>query len=193
MGDAAALDRLIAAVEAGEISTDLIRAALADDPPRCMWCLAAFDGSTDAAILLVADLLPGWRWEVWKQGNHRQPVEAFGALLVGSTCRYCTAATPARALLLATLKAMKEGAAKPRVKPLVWRGDTDFWRAPDGLGGYYEVMDTNAGVYLTHMVDGTGRIIPASSKRNPFHEPEQAQAAAQADHDARVLSLLVLP
>lgn len=35
------LDHLIAAVEAGEISTDLIRDALDDDPPRCMWCLAA--------------------------------------------------------------------------------------------------------------------------------------------------------
>lgn len=88
---------------------------------------------------------------------------------------------------------IREDVAKPRVKPLVWRGDTDFWRAQDGLGGYYEVMDANAGVYLTHMVDGTGRIIPASSKRNQFHDPEQAQAAAQADHDARVLSLLVLP
>ena len=70
-----ALDELIAAVEAGAISTTLIMDTFGggwDD----VLVLAAFDGSLDAARALHDALLPGWCWfaghtaaAVWRKGE----------------------------------------------------------------------------------------------------------------------------
>jgi hypothetical protein len=63
---------------------------------------AAFDGSLDAALALMQAVLPGWRWElfdrdgarIWESGAPHKPT-------LGE------AENPARALLLAILKAME--------------------------------------------------------------------------------------
>ena len=110
-----ALDKLIAAVEAGDLTIDgapalsmemsgIVYAAMGDD----LWatCVDAFDGSLDSAVALKDALLPGWEWgRLVSHGTmvvatRRGPYQSFSG----------NSATPARALLLATLRAVKGGA-----------------------------------------------------------------------------------
>lgn len=108
MTDAAAIDGLIDAILAGDGVDAAIREAFPGDLSRSMGCLAAYQGDVNAAIALAGDLLPGWRWEIWDRGKHRTPEGAYGAVVDGDVWKFCIAPTPARALLLATLKAWKE-------------------------------------------------------------------------------------
>lgn len=101
------LDKLIAAVEAGAISTDLIMDAFGNGWDDII-VLAAFDGSLDAAKRLHEALLPdygyasgGWGARVWLysdrphwDGSKRQEVELPNM--------------PARAWLLAVLRALRD-------------------------------------------------------------------------------------
>jgi hypothetical protein len=95
------LDKLIAVVEAGEC------------PDFCpMWhgeglCVeveAAFAGSLDAALRLHGALLPGWDWSLFGMGQ--AVVSPPGN---PRTTYYGGAVTPARAWLLAILRALKQG------------------------------------------------------------------------------------
>ena len=107
-----ALDKLIAAVEAGDLTIDgapalsmemsgIVYAAMGDD----LWatCVDAFDGSLDSAVALKDALLPGWHWGVDEDEECSAWVRLDGCIVSYS-------ATPARALLLATLRAVKGGA-----------------------------------------------------------------------------------
>ncbi len=103
------LDKLIAAVEAGEGPGN--HALTLDTLDQVKWCVDAWRGSLDAALHLHGALLPGWDWdvvrdgerfsaEVWTDGDsetgngYRPSVSAFGP-------------EPARAWLLAILRAVK--------------------------------------------------------------------------------------
>ena len=108
MADTAAIDRLIDAILAGDGVDAAIREAFPGNLSRSMGCLAAYQGDVNAAIALVGDLLPGWRWEIWERGKHRAPEGAYGGVVDGDVLKFCFAPIPARALLLATLKAWKE-------------------------------------------------------------------------------------
>jgi len=107
-----ALDKLITAVESGDLTVDgapalsmkmsaIVYAALGDD----LWadCVDAFDGSLDSAVAIKDALLPGWEWgRLVSHGTmvvatREGPYQSFSD---GS-------ANPARALLLATLRAVK--------------------------------------------------------------------------------------
>lgn len=117
-----ALDKLIAAVEAGDLTVDgapalsmemsgIVYAALGDD----LWatCVDAFDGSLDSAVALKDELLPGWAWgcgtgEKMPGGAGVGKPTCDGH--VGDDSVNVEACTPARALLLATLRAVKGGA-----------------------------------------------------------------------------------
>lgn len=106
-----ALDKLIAAVAAGDLTVDgapalsmemsgIVYAALGDD----LWatCVDAFDGSLDSAVALKEALLPGWTWAVYSDGT----AHVWRQLIAVNTRSDSTA----RALLLATLRAAKGGA-----------------------------------------------------------------------------------
>lgn len=113
MGEA--MDKLIAAVEAGDLTVDgapalsmemsgIVYAALGDD----LWatCVDAFDGSLDSAVALKDALLPGWGWDV---GDY---VVVAGASVFSdypARVERTNAPSAARALLLATLRAVKGG------------------------------------------------------------------------------------
>ena len=111
------LDRLIAAVEAGEFPGDVTARDLG--APNAEFAILtfyeAFSGSLDAALALKEALLPGWR-----VGNLAQASACPKDSPDYWTCRIVSpsylddceqakaiAPTPARALLLATLRAYR--------------------------------------------------------------------------------------
>lgn len=101
------LDKLIEAVEAGSISTDLIMDAFGhgwDD----VLVLAAFDGDLDAALRLHDAQLPGWAWE---GGSLSNSVTVYPPFYPGedfdAPCYSGENAKLSRALLLAILRAVK--------------------------------------------------------------------------------------
>lgn len=110
MGD---LARLIEAVEAGAISTDLIMSAI-EEPSDQLNTLGAFDGYLDAAKALHDALLPGWIFDATNDSAfvmrpwdyHGEPPPQYGS----------EADNPARAWLLAILRALEaeENHADPR-------------------------------------------------------------------------------
>jgi len=66
----------------------------------------AFEGSTDAAIELVREVLPGWGWHLQDRWRPPGPV---GTVFLGRNLAFeGRAATPGRALLLAVLEAAAE-------------------------------------------------------------------------------------
>jgi hypothetical protein len=95
-----AIRALRLAVERGDWSPFLALTALGSDS-RKIDARGAFDGSLDAALALMKAVLPGWGWVVqsnagayiWREATPSDDVEA-------------EADTPARALLLAVLKAL---------------------------------------------------------------------------------------
>jgi len=100
-----ALQELLAKVEAGRICTDAIIAAF-DEMADQVVCLAAFDGSLDAAKALHDAVLPGWLW-----GAHEPKPSVFRVYVsVRSALRpmpfTCDADNPARAWLSAIIKAL---------------------------------------------------------------------------------------
>lgn len=91
------LDRLIEAVEESE----WLKLSTVTQTPVVEWgslVMASFDGSLDAAIALPGELLPGWEWG---RMNDRMFVEQGGSVFSAR------APNPARALLLATLRAYR--------------------------------------------------------------------------------------
>ena len=105
MGD---LDKLIAAVEAGTAKD--FRALLTDsDNPaerakRCGWASSAYNGSLDAALRLHEALLPGWDYSI----DNVQRVKPFVYVVDdGGPEFHAEAGTPARAFLLAILRALQ--------------------------------------------------------------------------------------
>ena len=111
---------LIEAVEAGGANHGSFAEALINDDPQDDWCVQrainahrAYTGSVDAALALMQAVLPGWTaveirsrggMSRWVAEVSRCPDEYFG----GEEAEIGHADTPARALLLAILKA-KEG------------------------------------------------------------------------------------
>ena len=100
------------AVEAGVWDHDTVARWLWSQPGRLYgFAHAAFNGSTDAALALLAAVLPGWGWQAWSGPaggyfaavDERDPWEAVEH----------SAPTPARALLLATLAALIEREGQP--------------------------------------------------------------------------------
>lgn len=103
------LDRLIEAVEAGEQADgrrDFSVLPRGDDVGcNRTFAYRAFHGSLDAAVLLVQSLLPGWWAEIHICGRlHHAEVED---ILCGYTYYGHNMPSPARALLLATLRAYR--------------------------------------------------------------------------------------
>lgn len=90
------LDRLIEAVETGNYF-HFSETPLPDWMP-VEQIVNAFSGSVDAAIALPGELLPGWEWG---RMNDRMFVEQGGSVFSAR------APNPARALLLATLRAYR--------------------------------------------------------------------------------------
>lgn len=99
MGD---LDKLIAAVEAGSIAPfygefqSALGATLRDDGVK------AFDGSLDAALRLHNAMMPGWEWHLGPSNAKIYPYNGNPSKSWGGM-----ADTPARAWLLAILRAMQ--------------------------------------------------------------------------------------
>ncbi len=113
MGD---LDKLIAAVEAGDMWSETQYAVFGNGTDLVNAYQAAFDGSLDAALRLHEALLPGWGWgagpwgaRVWLysdnpkwDGSNRHEIEMVDA--------------PARAFLLAILRAL-QAQPTPSISP----------------------------------------------------------------------------
>lgn len=111
MTDPAAIRKLIEAVEAGnKNAVDAALAIIGADPPIDVfpdnWCsliASAYRGSMDAALSFMKAVLPGWWCELRISTRPRAVIGYMDATAEGQ------APTPARALLLATLKAMEAG------------------------------------------------------------------------------------
>lgn len=103
MGD---LDKLIEAVEAGEWATGLhLPYELHTD---LLW--KAFNGSLDAALRLHNALLPGWDYSI----DNVQRVKPFVYVVDdGGPEFHAEAGTPARAFLLAILRALQAQPTPP--------------------------------------------------------------------------------
>ena len=102
------MDKLIEAVEAGEADLDQFPAA--GNSPYRNWIVGAYRGSLDAAHRLHEALLPGWGWEA-SSADRQSHAEVwtdddFDAA-VPSPPISARSATPARAWLLAILRAVK--------------------------------------------------------------------------------------
>ena len=95
---------LIEAIEAGTEVRLLMRKAF---PDGYVCAMTAYDGDMNAALALMAAVLPGWSWQI---------EDGFAAVWIGDPITVPTfrlidaeADTPARALLLAILRAMEGG------------------------------------------------------------------------------------
>ena len=113
-----ALDDLIAKVEAGEdvcfadVECCFIRADTTQYPVAVDYAILAYRGSLDAAKALHEAALPGWGWTITNDGfaqldmdwqdDTREPE-------YDEVVKEARSDTPARAWLIAILRAMKEG------------------------------------------------------------------------------------
>ena len=107
------LDKMIAAVEAGTAAD--FRALLTDSDnsaeraKRCGWAASAFKGSLDAAKRLHESLLPGWAAAI----NTNGMAQVIGPAPDWHRHTGCATDNPARAWLVAILKALRaKGAGK---------------------------------------------------------------------------------
>jgi hypothetical protein len=82
----------------------LIERVIGDDDEMWATFVAAHDGSIDDAVTVVMHLLPGWGWDASSTGYAIVKESAYSW---GSSAT--SADNPARALLLATLRAKLEG------------------------------------------------------------------------------------
>ena len=98
------LDRLIEAVESGEMleMTTVIRSPVVEWGSMVM---ASFDGSIDAAVALLEALLPGRNWSL--DGGNQPYAVVWTGERNWSANEGAEASNPARALLLATLRAYR--------------------------------------------------------------------------------------
>ena len=96
-----ALTALRDAISGSAISTDLIQEAF-DEQWEQVTCLAAFDGSLDAAKSLHEAVLPGYGWLV----QDMRLTDAFGAVVFENALYEVRNTAPARAWLLAILEAL---------------------------------------------------------------------------------------
>ena len=107
MGD---LDKLIAAVEAGQWETTAARAVFGNTKDPYYTASCAHRGSLDAALRLHESLLPGWVWNVVDSETTVWPGYP------GDPKDYQTGyaeGRPARAWLLAVLKALQAQSTPP--------------------------------------------------------------------------------
>lgn len=108
MSDMDALDKLIEAVEAGTDTMNHHAAAFPGESAYglCTWHRThkAAGGSLDAALALHEALLPGWVWDVGKEGTAWTD-EKRGLRRLGH--KAAVDAKPSRALLIATLCAYR--------------------------------------------------------------------------------------
>lgn len=96
------LEKLIAAVAADWFAMDVL------SPEHEVTAYSAFSGSLDAAHRLHDALLPGWKWgRLWDRHMWVEPDDMPGR----SERHYGKNDTPARAWLLAILRAVKAQAA----------------------------------------------------------------------------------
>ena len=102
-----ALDKLIWAVEAGTFPADVTAAECGLNGVGIMQLYAAFNGSLDAALALHEALLPGCGWKTQKLlCNDYYTADVWGEYAYSEASG--TAPTPARAWLIAVLKAYRE-------------------------------------------------------------------------------------
>lgn len=104
MGTMTDLDKLIAAVEAGDMWSETQYAVFGNGTDLVNAYQAAFDGSLDAALRLHEALLPGWDYSI----DNVQRVKPFVYVVDdGGPEFHAEAGTPARAFLLAILRALQ--------------------------------------------------------------------------------------
>ena len=97
-----AIAALIEAIKAGDgISIDDVGTVDAFDAKQILIALNAYNGSLDAALSLHKALLPGCGWGI-TSGNE---YGAMCSISTGLPCVPCHGVTPARAWLLAILRA----------------------------------------------------------------------------------------
>lgn len=98
-----ALEFLAAAISSGDWGVEASKAARISGSGMddTMW--SAYCGSLDAARELHNAVLPGWRWEVGTNNLHMGPIGSVGN---GQRTFAACATDPARAWLLAILRAM---------------------------------------------------------------------------------------
>ena len=99
-----ALDKLIEAVEA--VTADHSDFAAMFPYPICDHAREAHHGSLDAALALHEALLPGWHFNVAVEANKGGYI-ADASNPEWTNCRAAHASTPARAWLLAILRAYR--------------------------------------------------------------------------------------
>lgn len=75
-------------------------------------------------------------------------------------------------------------ASAGKVKALQFEGHNGFWRADDGIGGFFEVTEVGGAFHMCRIVHGH------ANKLIPYQSREAAFAACQADHDRRILAQL---
>ena len=97
------LDDLIAAVEAGDKWSEAQYAMFGNGTDLVYAYQAAFDGSLDAALRLHEALLPGWAAAI----NTNGMAQVIGPAPDWHRHTGCATDNPARAWLLAVLKALK--------------------------------------------------------------------------------------
>ena len=102
----AALESLLERVEAGEASTMGFEDAGFDG-----WAELAYHGSLDAAKALHEAALPGWEWwlnsmNYWDGGEGPTCILRIGAPMVDLRVASARSDTPARAWLIAIIRAM---------------------------------------------------------------------------------------
>ena len=71
-----------------------------------------------------------------------------------------------------------------KVKALQFEGHNGFWRADDGIGGFFEVTEVGGAFHMCRVVHGhANKLIPYQSQKAAF-------AACQVEHDRRILAAL---
>ena len=70
------------------------------------------------------------------------------------------------------------------VKPLVFEGRNGFWRADDGIGGFYEVTEVYSAFHMCRIVVGV------ANKLIPYNSKDAAFGAANVEHQRRIRAAL---
>jgi hypothetical protein len=70
------------------------------------------------------------------------------------------------------------------VRPLVFEGRNGFWRADDGIGGFYEVTEVYGAFHMCRIVVGV------ANKLIPYNSQNAAFGAANVEHQRRILAAL---
>ena len=188
------IDRMAEAIRGDTTSDDTPWAVLSEDrkigwrgdAERALAAVKEYLTAHSPAPVVPAEGLAVERVEMvdWSSGS-AEPADPIWRIVINGQCADFPSEAAARnfAAQIAALRSAPPVGA--RVKPLAFEGRNGFWRADDGIDGFFEVTEVNGAFHMCRIVHGH------ANKLVPYATRDAAFAACQVEHDRRILAALL--